>query len=146
MRRTSLVTILVFVAGLGIGFFTRSAYTDMLQRRTYAADLAAIEKLHQEDIEATLTQDPKGLVDIWADDAVRINPGSPPEVGKEAIGAVNEKVHAQYPDFRCCAIRPNTKTFKSRTAWRASGANIRGYTNFLQKPRRLVSTPKESTC
>jgi uncharacterized protein (TIGR02246 family) len=100
MRRISLITILVFVAGLAIGFFTRSASTDMFQRRTHAADLAAIEKLHQEDINATLTQDPKGLVDIWADDAVRISPGSPPEVGKEAIGAVNEKVHAQYPDFK----------------------------------------------
>jgi hypothetical protein len=44
----------------------------------HAADVAAIEKLHQEDIEATLTQDPKGLIDIWAEDAVRFNPGGAP--------------------------------------------------------------------
>jgi hypothetical protein len=42
MRRTSLVTILVFVAGLGIGYFARSALTATLERK----DLAAIEKLH----------------------------------------------------------------------------------------------------
>ena len=33
MRYSSL-TILVFIAGLGIGSFTRSAYTNMIQRRT----------------------------------------------------------------------------------------------------------------
>jgi hypothetical protein len=59
MRRTSLVASLVFVAGLGVGYFARSAM-GTLQRWTHAADLAAIEKLHKADVEATLTQDPKG--------------------------------------------------------------------------------------
>jgi uncharacterized protein (TIGR02246 family) len=99
MRRTSLVAILVFVAGLGIGYFARSA-AGMLQRRTHAADLAAIEKAHQEDIEATLTQDPKGLIDLWAEDAVNFIPGSPPAVGKQAIAAEHEKFRAQYPGFK----------------------------------------------
>jgi hypothetical protein len=44
-----LITILVFLAGLGSGYFARGA-ASMLQRRTQAADLAAIEKLNQEDI------------------------------------------------------------------------------------------------
>jgi hypothetical protein len=79
MRRTSLITILVFVTGLVIGYFARSA-AGMLQRSTHAADLAAIEKAHHEDIEATLTQDPKGLIDLWAEDAVNFIPGSPPDV------------------------------------------------------------------
>ena len=99
MRRTSLITILVFVAGLVIGYFARSA-AGTLQRRTHAADLAAIEKAHQEDIEATLTQDPKRLIDLWAEDAVAFYPGSLPAVGKQAIGAANEKFHAQYPGFK----------------------------------------------
>ena len=46
MRHTSL-TILVFIAGLGIGFFARSAYKNITQRRTHAADLVAIEKLQR---------------------------------------------------------------------------------------------------
>ena len=62
MSRTSRIAILVFAAGLGSGYFARSA-AGMLQRRTQAAGLAAIEKLNQEDIEATLTQDPKRLMD-----------------------------------------------------------------------------------
>ena len=61
---------------------------------TRAADLAAIEKLHREDIEVTLSQDPKGLIDEWAEDGVRFTPGSPPAVGKQAIGAENEKFQA----------------------------------------------------
>ena len=62
MTQTSLITILVFVAGLGSGYFARSA-VGMLQRRTPAADLASIEKLNQEDIEATLARDQKRLRD-----------------------------------------------------------------------------------
>jgi hypothetical protein len=65
----------------------------MLERRTDAADLAAIQKLNQEDIEATLAQDPKRLIDLWAENAVAFYPGSPPAVGKQAIGAHNEKFH-----------------------------------------------------
>jgi uncharacterized protein (TIGR02246 family) len=112
MRRTSLVTILVFVAGLGIGFFSRSAYTDMLQRRTHAADWAAIEKAHREDIEATLTQDPKGLIDLWADDAVNFIPGSPPAVGKQAIAAEHEKFRAQYPGFKVLSYTAKYKSIQ----------------------------------
>jgi ketosteroid isomerase-like protein len=100
MKRNSVFVTIAFLAGLGIGLFARSAYTGMLQRRTHAADLAAIEKAHQEDIEATLTQDPKGLIDLWAEDAVAFYPGSPPAVGKQAIGAENEKFHAQYPGLK----------------------------------------------
>ena len=78
MKRTSVFVAIGFLAGLGTGFFAHSAGVGRLLRRDpHAADLAAIEKLHQEDIVATLTQDPKGLLDIWTEDAVRFDPGSP---------------------------------------------------------------------
>lgn len=111
MRHTSLVTILVFFAGLGIGYFARSA-AGMLQPRTHAADLAAIEKLNQEDIEATLAQDPKRLIDLWAEDAVAFYPGSPPAVGKQAIGAHNEKFHAQYPGLKVLSYTSKYKNIQ----------------------------------
>jgi uncharacterized protein (TIGR02246 family) len=111
MRRTSLITILVFVAGLGIGYFARGA-AGILQRRTHAADLAAIEKAHQEDIEATLTQDPKGLIDLWAEDAVNFNPGRPPAVGKQAIGAEHEKFRAQYSGFKVLSYTAKYKNIQ----------------------------------
>jgi len=111
MSQTSLITILVFVAGLGSGYFARSA-AGMLQRRTHAADLAAIEKLNQEDIEATLAQDPKRLIDPWAEDAVAFYPGSPPAVGKQAIGAHNEKFHAQYPGLKVLSYTSKYKNLQ----------------------------------
>ena len=53
MRGTSVITILVFVAGLGIGYLARGAVGTLQQRYMHQADIAAIEKAHQEDIEAT---------------------------------------------------------------------------------------------
>jgi ketosteroid isomerase-like protein len=55
------------------------------------ADLAAIEKLHQQDIAATLSRDPVALTDLWTDDAIRLGPGQPAEVGKQAIRESNER-------------------------------------------------------
>jgi ketosteroid isomerase-like protein len=117
MRRTSLVTTIVFVAGLGIGFFARSAVTGTLERRTHAADLAAIEKLHQKDIEVTLPQDPKGLLDIFTEDAVRFNPGSLPAVGKQAIQAENDKFRADYPGFKVLSYAPEYKNTQIENGW-----------------------------
>ena len=101
MRRISVFVTIAFLAGLIVGFFARSSGIGTLPRRnTHAADLASIEKLHKADVEATLMQDPKGLIDIWTEDAVRFNPGNPPAVGKQAIQAENEKAHAQYPGLK----------------------------------------------
>jgi ketosteroid isomerase-like protein len=117
MKQTPLVTVLVFVAGLGVGWFARSAYTGMLQRRMHAADLAAIEKLRQKDIEVTLSQDPKGLIDVWAEDGVRLNPGSPPVVGKQAIQADNEKGMAQAPGLKVLSYAPEFKNLQIADGW-----------------------------
>jgi hypothetical protein len=101
MRRVPLLVTAMFLAGLGIGFFARNAHTATLaQKDRRAADLAAIEKLHQIDIELTRSQDYQRLMDIWSEDAVRFMPGSPPDVGKQAILADNEKFAAEYPGFK----------------------------------------------
>jgi hypothetical protein len=48
MKRTSVFVAIAFLAGLGTGFFAHSAGVGRLLRRDpHAADLAAIEKLHQ---------------------------------------------------------------------------------------------------
>ena len=48
-----------------------------------AADLAAIEKLRQQDIAATVARDPVALTDLWTDDAIRLGVGVPPEIGRK---------------------------------------------------------------
>ena len=77
MRRTTLLIILVLVAGIVIGYFARSVVGTVQQKHAHKADLASIEKAHQEDIEATLTQDPKRLIDLWAEDAVAFSTAGP---------------------------------------------------------------------
>ena len=56
-----------------------------------AADRAAIQKMRQQDIAATLSLDQVALVELWTDDAVRLGPVPPAEVGKQAIRESNER-------------------------------------------------------
>src|SRR6266536_3476989 len=56
-----------------------------------AADRAAIQKLRQQDIAATFSRDPVALTAYYTDDAVRIGPDPPAEVGKQAIRESNER-------------------------------------------------------
>ena len=62
---------------------------DLVHRRETTpgrqADLAGIETFHQQDLAATLSRDSVALTDLWTDDAVRLGPVPPAEVGKQAI-------------------------------------------------------------
>lgn len=111
MNRISVYVTIALLAGFVGGYLARSA-SGLLQRRTQASDLAAIEKLNREDIEATLVQDPKRLIELWAEDGVRIDPGSPPAVGKQAIGAANEKFHTQYPSLKVLSYTSKYKNLQ----------------------------------
>jgi uncharacterized protein (TIGR02246 family) len=73
-----------------------------------AADLAAIEKLRQQDISATLSRDPVALTDMWTDDAMRLGVGAPAEIGKQAIRASNERQTANR-DFKVLSYVPETR-------------------------------------
>jgi hypothetical protein len=99
MRRTFIFMTMAFLAGLAVGFFARSSLSRFQRRDTHAADLAAIERLHKADIEATLTQDPNALTVLWSDDG--INLGFPqPVVGIKAMGEAYAKFRAERPDFK----------------------------------------------
>lgn len=75
-----------------------------------AADLAAIEKLRQQDIAATVARDPVALTDFWTDDAIRLGVGAPPEIGKQTIRASNERQTAN-KNFKVLSYVPETKDF-----------------------------------
>jgi ketosteroid isomerase-like protein len=75
-----------------------------------AADLAAIEKLRQQNIAATLSRDPVALTDLWSDDAIRIGVGQPADVGKQAIRASNDRQTAN-KDFKVLSYVPEIKDF-----------------------------------
>jgi uncharacterized protein (TIGR02246 family) len=117
MRRNSLVAILVFVAGLGIGYFARSAVGTTHRTDTHAADLAAIEKLHRADIEATLTQNPNQLINLWSDDCVKLGVPGPAIVGKKGIQEVYDKFRADYPDFKVLKYAPEIQDVQVADGW-----------------------------
>jgi len=60
------------------------------ENRTVEQDRAGIERLHQQDIAATLSDKADELANLWDNDAVRIQPGYPAEVSKALIVA-NDK-------------------------------------------------------
>ena len=74
------------------------------------ADLAAIEKLRQQDIAATIARDPVALSEFWTDDAIRIGASVPAEVGKQAIRASNERQAAQMK-IKVLSYVPEVKDF-----------------------------------
>ena len=82
-----------------------------------SADTRAIEKLHQKDVEATLSGDPTGLADLFTDDAVLLEPGSPAVVGKSAILKKNEEEKAAHPNSKVLSYRPEIKSLEVVDGW-----------------------------
>ncbi|HTM16792.1 MAG TPA: DUF4440 domain-containing protein [Terracidiphilus sp.] len=64
------------------------------QSRTVEQDRAGIERLHQQDLAATFSDKLDELANLWDDDAVRIQPGRPAEVGKAVIYADDKRWEA----------------------------------------------------
>jgi ketosteroid isomerase-like protein len=74
------------------------------------ADLVAIETVRKQEIAVTIARDPVGLTDLWTDDAIRLGVGAPPEIGKAAIGASNERQTAQMK-IKVLSYVPEIKDF-----------------------------------
>jgi ketosteroid isomerase-like protein len=87
------------------------------------ADLAAIEKLHQQDIAATLSRDPVALTDLWTDDAVRFGPDTPADVGRQAIRETNERSTAR--PIKVLTFIPETRDL---TIWDGGAVEWRYFT------------------
>src|SRR5713101_8438695 len=117
MKRTSEFSAVAFLAGLGIGYFARSAMGTLDRKDAHAADLAAIEKLHRADVEATLTQDPSLLINLWSDDCVKLGVPGPAVVGKKAMREVYEKFRAEHPDFQVLKYAPEIKDVQVADGW-----------------------------
>jgi uncharacterized protein (TIGR02246 family) len=95
------------------------------------ADRAAIEKLHQQDIAATLSRDPVALTDLWTDDAVRLGPGQPAEVGKQAIRERNERASAR-SGFKVLTYVRETKDLTILDGWAVEWGYFTG--SYVESP------------
>ena len=102
-----LVSLVVWATKVDIPVFAQVQTTDKK-----AQDMAGIEKLRQQDIAATLSRDPIALTDLWTDDAVRLSPGQPAEVGKQAIRKSYERL-APIPGFKVLSYVPETNHLRT---------------------------------
>lgn len=111
MRRTSVFVAIAFLGGLAVGLFACGAgLGTLLRTNAHAADIAAIEKLHQADVEATLKQDPVYLDQLWSDDCIKVDAPNGPVVGLKAMREMYTKFKADYPDFRVLKYVPDYKS------------------------------------
>jgi ketosteroid isomerase-like protein len=104
------VAVVVCALAALAGHVLQGSSASVGSQRGRAADLAAIEKLRQQDIAATLSRDPVALTDLWTDDAIRLGAGAPAEVGKKAIRESNERQTAN-KGFKVLSYVPETKDF-----------------------------------
>jgi ketosteroid isomerase-like protein len=95
------------------------------------ADSAGIEKFHQQDISATLSRDPVALTDLWTDDAVRLSPGQPAEVGKRAIRESNERWSAR-PGIKVVSYVLETKDLTILDGWAVEWGYVTG--SYIESP------------
>jgi len=88
-------------------------------------DMAAIAKLRQKDIAATLSLDPIALTDLWTDDAVRLSPGQAAEVGQRAIRESNERWSAR-PGFKVLSYVLESTDLTILDGWAVEWGNFTG--------------------
>src|SRR5262252_9052446 len=106
-----LVSLVVWATKFDVPVFAQVHTTDKKE-----VDIAGIEKLRQQDIAATLSLDPVALTDLWTDDAVRLSPGQPAEIGKQPIRQTNERWSAR-PGFKVLSYVPETRDLTMLDGW-----------------------------
>ncbi len=74
--------------------------------------LAEIERLHQQDIVATVSSNVSGLSALWSDDGVLISQGDKPLVGKAAIQASLIANFAKNPTMKVLKYEPEVKSLE----------------------------------
>ena len=121
-----LVSLVVLAPNVDTPVFAQTQTTEKKAR-----DRAGIEKLHQRDIAATLSRDPVALTDLWTDDAVRLGPGRPAEVGKKAIRESNERWSA-LPGVKVLSYVPETKDLTILDGWAIEWGYITG--SYVETP------------
>jgi ketosteroid isomerase-like protein len=93
---------------LATSFFT-PAFPWPAHGQHSAAILAGIEKLHRDDITATLARDADALTALWDDDAVLLQPGGPPITGKAAFRAFIKRAIASSPSVKVVKYVPDIR-------------------------------------
>jgi ketosteroid isomerase-like protein len=76
-----------------------------------------VELLHQQDIKATMSDQADELAKLWDDQAVRIQPGRPPEIGKATIFANDKRWGAKSDRPRTLSYKPEIQDLQIAGDW-----------------------------
>jgi ketosteroid isomerase-like protein len=80
-------------------------------------DKAAIERLHQEDIAATLSDNADELAKLWDEDAVRLQANGPAEVSKAVIYADDKRWQTNLHGGKTLSYKPDIKDLQIVNGW-----------------------------
>jgi ketosteroid isomerase-like protein len=116
---------ILWIAAVLLAFFLGIAVEKAFLKRSPSpassldqnAALAGIEKLHQLDQRVTLLNDPKALQELWTNDAVRLAPDSPVDIGKPAIYATDTRTWANAPGFSIVSYKPDLQDVRVVNDW-----------------------------
>jgi uncharacterized protein (TIGR02246 family) len=143
MRRSPVLIAIAFLLGLGLGFYARGAGTAEIPRgETRAADLAAIEKLHQADIDSTLKQDASLMTNLWSEDGVKLDVAGPPVAGKKAMQELYAKFQAEHPEFQVLKYSPGIQEVQIADGWAIEVGDFEGTFKMTAKDNPITIKEK----
>jgi uncharacterized protein (TIGR02246 family) len=93
---------------LATSIFT-AAFAWSAHGQNSAAIPAGIESLHKDDITATVARDADALTALWDDDAVLLQPGTPPIIGKAAFHDFMKQALAKSPSVKVVKYLPDIR-------------------------------------
>jgi ketosteroid isomerase-like protein len=115
--RSVAVVLCAFGAGALTAHMFQGSRLGVKMNDQHTQDLAAIEKVHRQDVAATLSRDTAALTEFYTDDAIRLGQGEPDDIGKEAIRATNERQKAATPELRVLSYVPEIKELTITDGW-----------------------------
>lgn len=87
------------------------------EEKSIAQDRAAIERLHREDVEATLSGKADDFRKLWDEEAVRLEPGGEAEVGRSLIYADDKRQETKNPGAQILSYQPMINDLKIVDGW-----------------------------